>query len=120
MTNQQKSDFNMRVAFYGRKLFFAQLYKSPSAIWFVRTLNTTSVLDAVQSGVRVYKPLWMSVLTAMTGKLLPNGNRDFGYIPFIALWPRKADHTEKRYYRFCGIKNPEQSEESVQWALHSF
>lgn len=95
MDANQRSKFNLRCMILGRKLFMTRFAEfNHNAIAFTRWLAPANELHRAQTGIRVYKPLWLDLLTAITGKALPNGNHDLGYIPFWAdVFPRG-----KRYY----------------------
>lgn len=98
-------DFNEEARYYGAKMCMMQCRAYGSPIRFASYIIETRVLSSCQTGLRVCKPLWMSLFTAKTGKMLPNGNRDFYYISF---WkPEKC-----RMYRYAlGNK---------KYSMHSF
>ena len=95
MNSEQQSGFNLMCHFYGTKLLLTRLAQFEHAIGFVRWASDISPADAVQSGIRVYQPLWMDLLAARSGKKLPF-NHDLGYFKFWGeLFPKG-----KRYYSF--------------------
>lgn len=98
-------DFNEEARYYGAKLCVMQARSYGSPARFASHIIEGRALSSCQTGLRVCKPLWMSLFTAKTGKMLPNGNRDFYYISF---WK-----TEKcRMYRYAlGDK---------KYSMHSF
>lgn len=96
MDKNQRSAFNMRCKFMGTKLLLTRFKTfNNNEIAFTRWLNPENILERATTGIRIYKPLWMDLLTAMTGKGLPNGNHDFVYIPFWMFFPKN-----KKYYLF--------------------
>lgn len=92
MAEQQISQFNKMCKFMGTKLLLTKLSAFKSPLEYVRS-ETIEWLDAVQCGIRIYKPLWMDMLAARSGKTLPF-SRDCGYIQFWGeVFPKG-----KRYY----------------------
>lgn len=79
------------------KLLCVKVMKAGSPEEFVRQAATKTWYEAACSGFYIYPDVfWMNMLTARTGKKLPNGNKWFTYIRFLPeVFPRG-----KRFYRF--------------------
>lgn len=97
MDTNKRSSFNRQCKFLGAKLLLTRLKQfNNNEIVLTRWISPANELWRAVDSIRVYKPLWLDLMTAMTGKSLPNGNHDFGYIPFWAdVFPKG-----KRYYIF--------------------
>lgn len=88
------SMFNKTCKFFGIKLLLTKFAKFKNdAVEFTRFHNDISALEAVQSGARVYHPLWMDMLQARSNRPLPF-NKDVLYVNFWGeVFPKG-----KRYY----------------------
>lgn len=114
-------DFNTEARHYGAKLCMMQA-RAIGETKLAAQIIESRAMKACQTGLRVCKPLWMSLFTAKTGKMLPNGNRDFYYIPF---WkPRPKIYRFKLGVSDVNAMYPDSiyasNDKGTKWSIHSF
>ena len=69
MDANKKSSFNLRCKFLGTKLLLTRFKQfNGNKFAFTRWISPANELWRAVDSIRVYKPLWLDLMTAMTGK----------------------------------------------------